>query len=255
MSFPDLRAACRRALGLALLWPVVVPAAHPLITEDTGTQGEGHFQFELTTEHATVKDAGSRQAVALNSAVLAYGATPHLDLLVSVQHLRLGATGTGRSEHGLADAGLDLKWRFYENGAMSMALKPGVTFPTGDAQRGLGVGKSTWSAYLVTSIDVQPWSFHLHIGHLHHNNTFNERVDLWHASAAVTRAFSESLKLVLDGGIDTNTRREDGSDPVFATLGLIWSPVRNFDIDAGYRIVQTDTIDARSWLAGLTWRF
>ena len=32
------------------LFPVLAQAAHPLITEDTGTQGRGKFQLELTAE-------------------------------------------------------------------------------------------------------------------------------------------------------------------------------------------------------------
>lgn len=242
-------------LLLAFGWAAPGEAAHPLITEDTGTQGEGHFQIEFTTEHANLRNDSSRQYLALTSAILTYGVSPSLDVLVSAQHLRLGATETASSVHGWADSGLDLKWRFYEAGRLSLALKPGVTFPTGDSQRGLGVGKSTWSAYLVSTYQVEPWAVHLHLGHLHHNNTFNERVDLWHASAAITRKLGHSLKLVLDGGVDTNTRQEEDSHPVFVTLGVIWVPSDHVDLDAGYRLIQTDTLDSRSWLAGLTWHW
>lgn len=37
---------------VAALLPLPLFAAHPLITEDTGTQGKGNFQLELTGEHA-----------------------------------------------------------------------------------------------------------------------------------------------------------------------------------------------------------
>lgn len=53
-----------RLVGVVLLAasafrPVPLPAAHPLITEDTGTQGRGNFQLELTTEHALEEEGGT----------------------------------------------------------------------------------------------------------------------------------------------------------------------------------------------------
>jgi len=241
---------------LSILLPVLAAgpaqAAHPLITEDTGTQGRGNFQLEFTTEHATVREAGERRYSALTNAVVTYGFLDTADLLVTVPWLRLG---TPDSVSGLADVGLDIKWRFFETGSLSMALKPGITFPTGDDRRGLGVGEVSWSLYHVTSWETQPWSFHLHLGHLHHNNTFNERVDIWHASASVIRQFGDAFKLALDVGIDSNTDEDADSDPMFAILGAIWSPRHDVDIDLGFRAGRTDTRRENALLAGLTVRW
>lgn len=134
-------------------------------------------------------------------------------------------------------------------------MKPGVTVPTGDDERNLGTGKHTWSLYQVTSVELAPWSFHLHLGHLHHNNTFNERRDLWHASFSVIRQAGAALKLVFDTGVDTNTDRNSASNPVFATAGLIWSPWPEVDVDAGYRIEHSDNARRTALLAGLTMRW
>jgi hypothetical protein len=249
---------CSLRVLAILFWalsPLAARAAHPLITEDTGTQGGGHFQLELTTEHATAKQDGHRQYIVLDTAVLTYGLTDSADVLVNVPYLRLGAAGGTTGEQGLADVGLDIKWRFYENGPLSMALKPGVTFPTGDDLLGLGLGKTSWSTYLVTGYDLASWAFNLHLGYLQHNNTLNERVDIWHASASVTRRMGASIKLVLDGGIDTNTQRDTDTEPLFATAGLIWSLAPNFDFDTGVRVIRTEKLDIRTWLAGLSWRW
>jgi hypothetical protein len=253
MSRSVRRRARWLAVGLCLLGrPAAAQAAHPLITEDTGTHGLGRFQLELTTEHTTTREAGTRQVSALTSAVVAYGVADTADVLVTVPWLRLGAPV---AEAGLADIGLDLKWRFYESGPLSVAFKPGLTFPTGDDARSLGVGKHTWSAYLVTTWDLKPWTLHLHLGHLHHNNTFNARVDIWHASAAVVRQLGDSLKLALDAGVDTNTDRAADSDPVFVIAGLIWSLRPDFDLDLGVKTERTDTHRANTLLAGLAWRW
>lgn len=95
----------------------------------------------------------------------------------------------------------------------------------------------------------------LHLGHVHHNNTFNERENIWHASAAVVRQPGETLRLVFDTGIDTNTEYSAKADPVFLITGLIYSPHQNFDIDVGYKLESTDSSRARTLLAGLTLRW
>ena len=243
---------------LALVLPAgLTQAAHPLITEDTATQGQGHSQIELVAEHTRIRRSGAEQYQALTSATLSYGFAESADIIFTLPYLRLGQSAlTGApAESGFADTGLDLKWRFYEQGRLSLALKPGLTFASGDETRNLGTGETTWSAYLTSSYNPAPWTFHLHLGHLHHNNTFNEREDIWHASAAVARQFGDSLQLVLDAGVDTNTDRQVDSDPVFAIIGMIWSPHRQFDIDAGFKIDRTDAHRSRALLAGLAWRW
>lgn len=242
---------------LTLLFAPTLPAAHPLITEDTGTLGQGGWQLELGNEHITLRSDGVEQDLVLTTAALTYGLSGHTDLIVTVPHLRIGADPlTGEAGgHGLVDLGLDIKWRFYEHGPFSFALKPGVTFPTGDTRRALGTGRTVWSLYLVSSYELEKWNFLLHLGHVHHNNTFNERVDLWHASAAVTWQAAERLKLIFDTGIDRNTERHATDDPVFVIGGLIYSPVENFDLDLGYRSTAVDGVREHALLAGLTLRW
>jgi hypothetical protein len=242
------------ALGTILWLCLSLPAhaAHPLITEDTGTQGSGHFQLEFTSETMRVRETGQRQHVLLNTAVLAWGFIETADLLVTVPWLRLGQPD---SVQGLTDVGLDIKWRFYETGPVSFAFKPGVTFPTGDDTKNLGAGRHTWSAYVVASVDLKPWAFHLHLGHLHNNNLSNDRVNIWHASIAATYQVLDSLKLVFDTGVDTNTDRGADSDPFFAIAGLIWSVRPNLDLDLGVRTERSDSMRTVAALAGMAVRW
>jgi len=242
---------------LCALTPQSGRAAHPLITEDTGTQGQGNFQFELTSEQTTIRQSGANQSLALTSAIFTYGVVKNADVILTLPYLRLGnsvANGTP-SARGLTDIGLDVKWRFYENEKLSFALKPGITFPTGDDTRNLGTGRQTWGAYVTASYETAPWTWLLHLGHVHHNNTFSERVDIWHASAAVVRQVGETLKLILDTGIDTNTNRSAEADPVFLITGFIYSPRQNFDIDVGYKTGSTDSLRAHTLLGGVTRRW
>ncbi len=258
VSFPSRppRTICAGLAAALLLSPWPLWAAHPLITEDTSTQGAGHGQWEVTTDHAWTDANGFTRYSALNSNVLTWGATETLDVILTVPWLHLGASAatSAPGERGFADVGLDIKWRFYENGPLGLVLKPGITFPTGSAARGLGTGEMSWSAYVVSSLDFNPWMFLLHGGHQHHNNSFNERVDIWHGSAAAVYRAGERWKWVLDGGIDNNTSLNARSDPVFVVVGAIWSPRPDFDLDIGLRHSSSDTEQVRALLAGLAWR-
>jgi len=244
------------ALATLILAAPVSRAAHPLITEDTDTQGRGHIQLELNTEHITTTSTGQHQYTALTNGVFTYGALDPLDVIVTIPHLRVGASaadGTAGT-HGMADVSLDLKWRFFESGPWSLAFIPGASFPTGDETRQLGTGRTSWNAFVVTSYKLEDWAFHLHVGHVHNNNTFSERVNVWHGSAAAVYSVVKSVRLILDAGIDTHTERGSASDPVFLITGVIWSPRDNFDVDLGFRWEQGDSTNGRVLLAGLTWR-
>jgi hypothetical protein len=244
----------------ALLWafgPLAVHAAHPLITEDTGTQGQSNFQVELTNEQFTIEEDAGKQKLALTTLTLGYGVVDSVDLIVSVPYLKLGASqsdGTPGTQ-GMGDLGLDVKWRFYEEDKLSLAMKAGVTFPTGDDVLGLGAGRHTWSAYIVSTYALEQWTFHLHLGYLHFNNTANDRVKIWHASAAAERKLTDDLRIVFNTGVDTNTDREANKELVFLITGLIYSPRPNLDLDVGYKIESTDTLRANALLTGITLRW
>jgi hypothetical protein len=242
---------------LCALTPLSGHGAHPLITEDTGTQGQGNFQLELVSEHTRLRESGADQLLVLTATTFSYGVVDSVDVILTVPHLRLGASASSGAPgaQGLTDVGLDVKWRFYEKERLCFAFKPGITSPTGDDTRNLGTGKHTLSAYLIASYEAAPWTWLLHLGRVHHNNTFNEREDIWHASAAVVRQLGETLKLVLDTGVDTNTDHNADADPVFLIAGLIYTLYPNFDIDVGYRLESTDSSRARSLLAGLALRW
>ena len=247
-------------LGAALSGMLVcapLHAAHPLITEDTGTQGRGNFQAELTNEQFTIEQDTAKQKLALTTLTLTYGVVDNVDMLVSVPYLKLGASqsdGTPGTQ-GLGDVGLDVKWRFYEADHWSVAIKSGLTFPTGDDVLNLGTGRHTWSAYIVSSYALEQWAFHLHLGYLHFGNDLNENVNIWHASAAVERKLTDDLRIVFDSGVDTNGNPDAKKELVFLIAGLVYSPHPNIDLDIGYKIVDADTVRANALLIGFALRW
>jgi hypothetical protein len=123
-------------------------AAHPLITDDSGTQGKGNFQLELNaqfdwdkddTEELSVRTTGGQAA-----ATLSYGIAENFDLVLSLPYLWGKAEVNEITVHdgkGFGDAVLETKLRLFEKNGFSMALKPGISFPTGDDEKGLGAGQ------------------------------------------------------------------------------------------------------------------
>ncbi|MBI3575178.1 MAG: transporter [Gammaproteobacteria bacterium] len=252
MQFPSAM-----MLAAALL-PLPLFAAHPLITEDTGTQGQGNFQLELTSEHAYEEEEGARETTVRTNAVLSYGLRDNADAILTLPHRRISseaADGNRTVNQGTADIGLDLKWRFYEQGNLSFALKPGLTMPTGDETRNLGTGRSTRSLYLVISYDAAPWEYHLHFGYIHNRNILGQHESLRHISAAVGRKVGDNLRLVADYGADTPASRASSLNTEFFILGAIYSVRKGLDLDFGAKWGLTPPEADFTWLAGVTFRF
>lgn len=239
------------------LFPVFAQAAHPLITEDTGTQGRGKFQLELTAESGRDDADGTRKETVAMAAVLSYGLRDDTEVILTLPRERVHAetAGAHTTESGRTDTGLDFKWRFFEKENLSLALKPGVSFPAGDEAKGLGTGKSAYSLYLVTTVAPEPWAFHLHLGYVRNRNVVDEREKIWHASFSGWRAVNKKLKLAFDAGRTTNTDKTIGTAPAFTILGLIYSPRENFDLDFGVKKGLTGPETDYTLLGGVTLRF
>ena len=114
-------------------------AAHPLITDDTGTQGKGNFQLELTGQYDQDKEnvgGVSIKATGVETAAtLSYGMIDNIDLVLSLPYLWGREKENGSivyKEDGIGDASLEAKIKVFEKEGFSLALKPGISFPTGD---------------------------------------------------------------------------------------------------------------------------
>ena len=120
-------------------------AEHPFITDDTGTQGKGNWQLELQGDF--LRDKSTAGGVEQKSkgdtytSVLSYGILDNLDVQVGLPFVSFRTSQNGvtvADESGVSDMTLELKWRFYEEGGLSLGLKPGLTLPTGDENKEIG---------------------------------------------------------------------------------------------------------------------
>lgn len=212
-------------LGLLCLTAAIdAQAAHPLITEDTGTQGTGRYQLEVFAEE--LEPRATRRDIEVWRGVLGYGIAETADVQVGVPLYRDGPDGVG-------DASLDLKWRFFERNAVSLALMPGITVPTGDERDGRGTGKTTWGSLIILSYAPGAVAVHAHAGFRRNENKLNERESLRQLAAAATYRIGD-VRFVGELTRETNPQAGEGTVR-YTTLGAIWSMTRDLDLDIGWR--------------------
>jgi len=237
-------------------------AAHPLITDDTGTQGTGKFQVEVNSEFsrdkATEEGVTTKQTGGEVATILSYGVTNTADIVLGMPYQWFEVREDGEvtsKEDGISDMSLEFKWRFYKNDGLSFALKPGISLPTGNDEKGLGSGKVTYQLFFITTKEIEPWVFHANLGYIGNENKADERKNLWHASLATTVEVIKNLNLVGNIGIERNTDRNLNIHPAFILGGLIYSVSENFDIDFGIKGGLNKPETDYSILAGIAWRF
>ncbi|MFZ3103574.1 MAG: transporter [Smithella sp.] len=236
-------------------------AAHPLITDDTGTQGKGKFQLELNgqydwdeeDEDATVKSTGGQA-----SATVSCGVAENVDLVFSMPYVWGKAEVneiTEYDEKGIGDAVLEVKMRLFERNGFSMALKPGISVPTGDDEKGLGAGQMGGHLFLIASEELGSWAFHGNLGYIRNENKIDERKDIRHASIAATWEVIKNLKLAANVGVERNTDDDANNDPAFLIGGIIYSINEKIDVDLGAKSGLTEPETDFTLLTGVTFRF
>lgn len=246
---------------MVVLWPCMVFASHPLITDDAGTQGKGNHQVEVNGQYDSDKETdGVSVQTTGGQAVMAliFGMSDSIDLAVEFPYLWNEEKRDGvpvSNEQGLSDATLDIKWRFFEKEGFSFAVKPGASFPTGDDDKGLGAGKAGYHVFLIGTREAAPWAFHGNLGYIRNENRFDEEKNIWHASLATTCDVVKHLKISGNIGIERNPDKGADRDPAFLIAGFIYSVAENIDFDFGVKAGLTQSETDYSMLAGLTYRF
>jgi len=237
-------------------------AAHPLITDDAGTQGQGKFQIEITGQYDEDKasDAGAsvKSTGVETAATLSYGLFETADLVLAVPYSWAKVKQDGATvydEDGFADMAFDVKWRFFERDGISLAFKPGLRIPTGSDERGLGAGRAGYQAFLIGSLETGSWGFHANLGYIGNENKVEEEKNLWHASLAATCEIVKDLTVVGNVGMERNTDKGADDDPAFLIGGLVYSLSENIDIDAGVKCGLNDDETDWSAMAGVAFRF
>lgn len=238
-------------------------AAHPLITDDTGTQGKGKAQLEFIGEYGIDKEEGVTEKGYEVPTVpfLSYGITDSMDLVFGLPYasVRVEDAETTTAVRGATDMSIELKARIYEKDGLSFAVKPGISLPTGDEEKGLGNGKTSYSAFFITTKEAEPWAFHFNVGYARNEYKLPadeeaNRKDIWHVSLASQVEVMKDLNLVANIGMEKNPDKTSDTHPAFILGGVIYSITENVDIDFGVKCGLNKPETDYSILAGITWR-
>jgi len=234
-------------------FPIAAQAAHPLITEDTATQGRGMFELEIG--NAWTRD-GLDRSFELGPQ-LSYGVLPHLDAILRPTWLDQRSTidGNAVQARGAGDTAAGIKWRFFERDKLSLAVRAAVSAPTGDADRGLGSGRPAYQGLLVGSVDLAPFALHANAGYTR-NSAATERRDLYHASAAAVLTIDATWRVLLAELVaDTNVDNTRSVWVSVARVGAIYTVKKGFDIDVGYQTRLNHAAPSQVLLVGVTARW
>lgn len=222
-------------------------AAHPMLTEDTGTQGAGRFELELGIAQA--RDGGSKAFEF--GPQFSYGALDNLDLIVRPAWLRVSGAGPDGTVQGFGDTALDFKWRFIDAQPLSFGVRGGVDVPTGDADKNLGNGKTSPHATLIATWMTDPWMFSANLDYVH-DPLIGDRRNLWGASAVAAYSANDVWRFTADVGTAMNPDPSKASWLTVARFGVIATVVKGLDVDAGYQVRLTRAAPVEVVLAGVT---
>jgi opacity protein-like surface antigen len=225
-------------------------AAHPLQTEDTGTQGVGNVEFENGLSWS--RTSGAR-AFAYQPQI-SCGLTPTFDLIVQPSWLSIRDEDSTIAQ-GFGDTNLDGKWRFFGDAPLSFAVRAGVTLATSQRQLGIPHGKVATHAELVATFDATPLTVHGNLGLTQNPGGSGERRSVGRVSGALMWAASEKLVLTVDGGAEANSDQTRSSWPATLLAGAIYTIRPGMDVDIGYQSSLRTSLTMREWLVGITYRF
>jgi hypothetical protein len=224
-------------------------ATHPLVTEDTGTQGEAGNQLELNTDWQIEGDTRTQVAT------MAYtrGLTDALDVFVSAPH-------TMSSPSGMNDSSLGIKWRFYDENGLSLGVKPEYLMASGDAGKGLGNGRDGMALTLMLQYEAGNWIWLANVAATRNRYSdatlaADNREWVGRESLALIYKATEQLSLLIDVGQSDHREKAQSQRPQYAVLGMIYSPRAGLDLDIGYKAGLNSTETDRQIGVGVTWRF
>ncbi|HET6491218.1 MAG TPA: transporter [Syntrophales bacterium] len=218
--------------------------AHPLLTDDTLTQGKGKAQIEMSYLYDSNNDDGIKTEASRPKVQLTYGLLDPLDIILEIPYLFTQQTqgGTTTNNDGIADITLSLKWRFYgeKEKGLQFAIKPSVTFPTGDEAKGLGFGREAYGITFISTFEREEWLVTANLGYLYNDYGLQSERDanrpsIWSASLAGQYEFVKKLWLVGEVGVSSNPSVTSDTPLAFINGGFIYELTKSIDLDIGYK--------------------
>lgn len=266
MTNPGIRGlAPRRWLALSI-GAMALPAAafQPLVTDDTGTQGKGGNQVEISVDGDRAKAAGETTRTRTIPFTFTRGLTDALDVFAGINHVRIHSSTPGVGAAGSGNPSIGAKWRFLEmeEAKTSVALKPEILLPVSQAreEKGLGNGKVSGALTLIATREVSFGAVHANVAVARHRFRDPEaaKSTVMGASLAPVWDVAPHWKLALDMGFESEKSGGTTTRSRFAELGVIFSPSEDLDFALGVirgRASTEPRETTTSATLGVTWRF
>jgi hypothetical protein len=252
-------------LGASVFFGVPVFAAHPLFTDDTGTQGKGAVLVESNINY--MKDNEFRStAVPL---ALTAGITETMDAGVELPYLLLRPSpATGRPQSGSGDVTFKFKHRFYEQeekdgeheqSERSLAYQVAYSQPTGREELGLGAGMARWSARLMGTTEGESTEVSANLGYDSSGKALRRGNFVFDYAVSLSVAAKYERPKPWEPVTELSVIRVKGPDGyerlATALVGLIYEHSEQFNVDAGLRVGLNERSEDYALLAGFGYKF
>lgn len=241
--------------GIFLLTLQAAPAwaAHPLLTEDPGTQGQGHTELELGFA-ADQGDPTFNGRGLLLSPQVSYGLAETVDFIVQGFWQSQSPVGAPAGR-GIGNSLLDLKWRFYESdGPLALAVRAGVDLPTGDDSIGIGGGQPGAHVLAVAGWKYPDFTVVANAGYALVRQPGIRR-SIGFFSVAVTTPEGLPVRTFVEAATYSNSDPTNAKWPALARTGIIFSVHDALDLDVGLQSRLNSSATRVSFLVGATWRW
>jgi hypothetical protein len=195
MKRSTLTTICGLWLALSFAPALRAQGGPPMLTDDTGTPGDGHW--EIVTAVTTERRSGER-ITELPAVEIKYGLGERVELAYSTAYLAKKTAGEPDA-NGLGNSVLSTKWRFYDagEGGLLAAVTPELEFnnPVSRSDERELVEHGT---IFVLPFEIQkafgPVDVNVDFGREFHNNSD----DAWFGGLAVGHAFGEKFELAAE---------------------------------------------------------
>lgn len=227
-------------------------AAHPMLTEDPGTQGTGRFELELGQAFARGDPLQGGRGTEFGPQ-LSYGVLPAVDLLVRTTWLTQ-TPADAPSARGWGDSLVDLKWRFHQGESVAFAVRAGIDIPTGDAARGLSTGTVGYHAIAIAGWQFAQVNVNANAAYARVRQQ-GVRGDVGAVSAAIVGPNESPWRVFLEAFAASNPDPANSRWPAAARTGLIVSANVWLDLDVGCQMRLNRSATREVWLIGATLRW
>jgi hypothetical protein len=249
-----LRGSRRISVAALACATTLAHAAHPLISEDTGTQGTGKFELEVGSEIHHVEGGGR---VSELDPQLSWGARDDIDVILRPTYFWLtGSAADSAGRHsGFGTTSLDVKWRPVERKPWSFAVRAGVDLPTSQGDIGPHEGGGHVIAIATYEVDAIMATFNAAYSHLPKDIGFGERRDILRFSAGALTKLTDAVRLATDLATAQSANEFDRTWPAVGVVGFIVTVPWGFDVDAGVQLPLNKHAPSTQWMLGATVRW